>query len=126
MPCPGSRITVAGGGTGPKSPLVLSLFLPQAVLPAFHTCAQISKLVGLVTFPRSLVISSGAGWGHTRRFLLQQLDWISGGPVARAWPSLAVWCCVIASLQPHTQTPAGQGEEWGGVRKQGQGQDSVK
>lgn len=68
---------------------------------------------GVVTFPRSLVISSGAGWGHTMRFLLQQLDWISGGLVARACPSLAVWRCAIASLQPHAQTPAGQEAEWG-------------
>lgn len=110
-PCPGSRNTVAGDGAGPRSPW---FSLVVAGCPACLSYMCTNQHVGLVTFPRSLVISSGAGWGHTMRFLLQQLDRISGGPVARSCPSLAVWCCVIPCAQPHTQTPAGQGEEWEG------------
>lgn len=37
--------TLLSGGVGPKSPLILSLLLLQALLPAFPPCAQISKLV---------------------------------------------------------------------------------
>ena len=106
-PCPWSRKHCNGGG-GPKSSL-FPLYASSCAVCIHYICTN--QQVGLVTFPKSLVISSRVGWGHAIRFLLQQLDWISGGLVAKACPFLAV-CCAIVSPQPHTQTPAGQGEEW--------------
>lgn len=95
-----------GGRAGPRSPW-LPLFATGWPACVRYICTH--QLIGLVPFPRSLVISSGAGWGHTMRFLLQQLDWISGGPVARSCPFLAVWCCAITSPQPPPRHQLGRG-----------------
>lgn len=103
---PGSQNTVTGGGAGPRDPW-FSFFVAGCPACLSHVCTN--QQVGLVTFPRSLVISSGAGWGHAMRFLLQQLDRLSGGPVARSCPSLAVRCCAILVLGPTPKHQLGRG-----------------
>lgn len=108
-PCPGVTER-RGGGAGSRSSWVP--FVLQAGLPAFTTSAQISKLV-LQLFQDHLRFRQGQGGDLPWHSFLKQLDWISGGPVAKVCPFLAV-CCAIVSPQPHTQTPAGQG---GGVER---------
>jgi hypothetical protein len=47
-----------------------------------------NQQVDLVTFPGSLVISSGAGWRCTMKFPSKQLDWISGALLPEPVPFL--------------------------------------
>ena len=90
--CPWSQKHRRGRG-GPKNSR-FPLDAAGGAACVYHICTH--QQVGLVAFPASLVISSGAGWGHAMRFLLQQLDWISGGPAAKPVPFLL--CVVQSSL----------------------------
>ena len=86
-PCRWSQKPWRGRG-GPKNSW-FPLDAAGGAACVYYICTH--QQLGLVTFPASLVISSGAGWGPAMRFLSQQLEWISGGPVAK--PLL----CVVQS-----------------------------
>lgn len=94
-PCPWSQKYRRGRG-GPKNSW-LPLDAAGSAACVYHICTH--QQVGLVALPASLVISSGAGWGHAMRFLSQRLDWISGGPAAKPVPFL-LWVVQSSLLRP--------------------------